>query len=323
MAARKRVASLPGILTNRHGGNPLAISLSTRALTLAISLTCLAVEIGLQVNQSPDLRDAATWASLLGPLLAAGALLAAEWAWFDGQKVRACLILCAGLLFSGFALANSFHRTSLVLDTPLAAATSADADRKRIEDERKSAADDVSQAKANMAQEITNGGCGPICKGFQAQQTAAEEKVMQLDAKLDSLPAPNFQANDAWRIEKMTAGLVTAEQVIIAKPLLLPIGLNLGAIFAIGIAFAPNGGTGRRRSEQPSRPVLVVSNDAKPVSDPVVSILRGAGRPLTNDELADRMGVVKGTAHKKVDALIDAGLVRRERDGRQVRISVA
>ena len=59
------------------------------------------------------------------------------------------------------------------------------------------------------------------------------------------------------------------------------------------------------------------------VVDPVFSALAEAGRPLTNDELAERMGVVKGTAHKRVDALIDAGLVLRKRDGRTVGISVA
>ncbi|HRD77975.1 MAG TPA: helix-turn-helix domain-containing protein, partial [Hyphomicrobiaceae bacterium] len=57
-----------------------------------------------------------------------------------------------------------------------------------------------------------------------------------------------------------------------------------------------------------------------PVADPVIAALERAHRPLSNDELAAAMGVTKSEASKRVAAL--AGMVRKERDGRRVAISL-
>jgi hypothetical protein len=61
--------------------------------------------------------------------------------------------------------------------------------------------------------------------------------------------------------------------------------------------------------------------EAVEIDDPVIATLRDAGEPLTNNELAKRLGVVKSTTSKAVSSRPD--LFRKERVGREVRISLA
>jgi hypothetical protein len=58
-----------------------------------------------------------------------------------------------------------------------------------------------------------------------------------------------------------------------------------------------------------------------PEAQQLLEVLRAAGRPVSNDELAGALGVHKGTASKRVKAL--GAAVRKDRVGRHVAISLA
>ena len=49
-------------------------------------------------------------------------------------------------------------------------------------------------------------------------------------------------------------------------------------------------------------------------------LLKTAGRPLTNQEVADQLSVSKGESSKRVTRLVKAGFAKRHRLGRRVAI---
>jgi len=55
----------------------------------------------------------------------------------------------------------------------------------------------------------------------------------------------------------------------------------------------------------------------------VVTVLRRADRPVSNQELARMLGVSEATATRRTEDAVAAGLVTKVRDGRQMAISLA
>jgi DNA-binding Lrp family transcriptional regulator len=51
-------------------------------------------------------------------------------------------------------------------------------------------------------------------------------------------------------------------------------------------------------------------------------LLRRAGRPLSNNEVAALSGVVKSEASKRVQKAIEAGIVSKRRVGKEVAIAL-
>ena len=66
------------------------------------------------------------------------------------------------------------------------------------------------------------------------------------------------------------------------------------------------------------KPLLQECEDTRAV---LSCFLPGERQPLTNDEMADRMGVSKSESSKRVTNAISAGYVKRIRTGREVAIT--
>jgi hypothetical protein len=76
-------------------------------------------------------------------------------------------------------------------------------------------------------------------------------------------------------------------------------------------------------SAQPVRaPIVEQMIDITP-ADPVVALLRQHRRGLTNDDIGTALGVSKSAASQRVTKLVAAGMVTRQRVGREVQIRVA
>jgi hypothetical protein len=69
-----------------------------------------------------------------------------------------------------------------------------------------------------------------------------------------------------------------------------------------------------------NRPLLQECEDTRAV---LCCFLPGDRTPLTNDELAERMGVVKSESSKRVTNAVSSGYVKRTRVGREVAIMPA
>jgi CRP-like cAMP-binding protein len=72
------------------------------------------------------------------------------------------------------------------------------------------------------------------------------------------------------------------------------------------------------------KPARAITEEFKDVTDEDISELRKllyrVGRPMTNQEIADRLGVSKGHASRQVTRLVRAGFLMRRKSGRTVAI---
>ena len=112
------------------------------------------------------------------------------------------------------------------------------------------------------------------------------------------------------------------QQVELALVLLWPFAkammLEVATIVFLGLGL----GHETVSSSSAVKPVRVATvSEPETEVDPVIAALMRVKRPVTNDELAAILGVTKGTASRKVAAL--NGVIRRERVGREVAISLA
>lgn len=78
-------------------------------------------------------------------------------------------------------------------------------------------------------------------------------------------------------------------------------------------------GHASRRVDEPKQQSVPEPRGGNVVDHPVLSALRAAGRPLTNDELADAMSVTKGEASKRRQEVQDRLIEKRE--GRYLMVS--
>lgn len=179
-------------------------------------------------------------------------------------------------------------------------------------------------------------GVGNLCRDKRAREASAKvevdrrEKLAQqadshywlLVGELASFK-PAQQANiDLKRAAEVVAFIfqkdvdTTMKGIELLWPFVLALLTEFGTIafFHYGVGHAKVAAA-VRVEEKAEAPAEVATS-----IDPVIAALQEAGRPLGNKELADRMGVVKSTAHKRVKAL--NGAVRKVRKGRGVQISL-
>ena len=217
--------------------------------------------------------------------LAAGTALAA-WAfslmWHQGRRMLACLALIGILAGEGYSLLATSERLLAGRDARLSQTVTANQPWVLARE-----ALDYAETAAKTECAL---GRGPKCD-------AAEKKVDEKRAALTRTEAPrrvNILARSlGWNPEAFD---------------LLPALAGSLALTLLGVVMLTFGHHHHRTPER-------VGPD-----DPVVAVLKKAKRPLTNDELARRLQVSKGQASKMVAARAD--LIRKDRDGRQVSITL-
>lgn len=194
------------------------------------------------------------------------------------------------------------------------AARASNKGRELIEIELKQARMQLELASAEVLRECRDG-VGPKCKNFQGRERAYQALV---DSHTQALAKAPPDTPGDMRVKNLAALLVVlsggnnAKRTETLLEIFLPFApallLEVGAITFLSRGF------GRRGA------VMEILPPARAVkADPVFEALKGG--PLTNDELAERLGIRKGTASKLVSARL--GQIKRERVGREVRISLA
>lgn len=170
------------------------------------------------------------------------------------------------------------------------------------------------------------GGNGKDCKGVKATIEVYEASIRGHDADLSKLGPVKVSNADAEQLAEILSTVFGADKAkvkaaaVLLTPFAVALFLEFGVIVSFGFAFS-------------HRPVSTVSKVSAPVlAAPAASepedremtelrrVLRRASAPLTNGELADLLGVVKGEASKRVSKAVEAGIVSRQRVGKEVAI---
>lgn len=180
------------------------------------------------------------------------------------------------------------------------------------------------KARAKATDDILSqcaSGNGPRCKGLSEALAAVERQYYTAEARLDKTK-PSAPASGSAYIVGQMAGMLgfpaarVEEFYRLLKPVSLAILLDVVVLFLLHVSIA----IGWKRTPKETSAVTEEGGRKLLTYDPVVDALEKAGRPLSNQELADALQITKGAASKAVSR---SRHLRRERHGREVRISLA
>lgn len=237
-------------------------------------------------------------------------------------------ILVSCVFLAGFIFSGVLERTGGQLDTKIAAAQSQSEGRKLLEGELARERARLVDAEKNMKEESRRGGCGPTCKTWSSAIVGIQARIDGLLSEL-ATQSPAVVADPvSQRFADMTGGFLSVDTVRNWRPAFQPLGflVAIWALFGFGlregtvpkvskpIETAETGGGGRGLRVVPTHQ-----------EDHEITALRMAlsnGRKLTNDELAQAMGVQKAEASRRVSKAQKLGLVTRVRTGKHVAISM-
>lgn len=175
----------------------------------------------------------------------------------------------------------------------------------------------------------------PECRRKRASVAALEETLAKAERRLSEIGAPAPVAPKADKVAEIL-GLLGLDRAkakagfMLIEPFLWTLFFEIGAIVSLGFSFRHGAAVvvlaGNDNSMPGPRPGALVPVQAVTEADHlsgVVTVLRRAGRPVNNQELARMLGVSDATAHRRTEDAIAAGLVTKVRDGRQMAIGLA
>lgn len=217
------------------------------------------------------------------------------------------MLLGLFLILTAYSLSQLVGRTGEVRDAKVLVAEQSARPFELAQGELDRAIVRANTAEQEVLRECRSG-FGPKCQGWTTTLTERQARVAELRKELAKLGPARAAPADATRVEALLGPYgVTANQFNLWQPLLLPVGLEFGVWVLLWFGCS----TGRN----PRRAVVEARR-----YDAVELALAQAGRPLTNDELAARLGVTKGTASKLVSAR--AKRIRKERNGKHVMLTL-
>lgn len=289
-----------------------------------------------------------------------GSALLEPWSWGQSQVLTVLMIIgtiaaghlakvafkarsisCIGfaVLFvagSGLVVYNSVGRQAEQHDTIALERAAANS---LIEDKTR----DIELARERLAAAERNADrergskCKTKCKDWENAAADARNVIRVLESEIRALGAPKPVDAKADKAGELAAVFgydrrQAAALAALIEPFLWTVFFEIGSIVSLGFAFRPfpvstvskpiqhsgNSGGGGKSEKLPIR--LVQHEDHEVAA--LKKALQG-GRALTNDELTIAMGLrSKGEASKRVTKGENLGLVRRERVGKHVRITL-
>lgn len=261
----------------------------------------------------------------LMPVLVGLTILVGHLAWqaIGERKLSAVPLALLAVLGSGITVYETMGRRAETRDTKIAIASKSVDDYAALVANLDRANKLVTEAESWVASECKTG-VGPKCRGvtFTRDQRAAHAEKLRRDVEAHKAPAPADPKADRAAAVAGWFGYSadqTKSAVRTFEPFVLPLFLELGAIFLFGF------GIGHHKVE-PKVEAPVSFSVERPLSDAEIEelrrVLNGMRRPATNDELAAAMDVSKGEASKRVAKAVDAGVVTKLRAGRFNQISL-
>lgn len=243
-------------------------------------------------------------------------------------------VLTSSLFLAAFVFQAVLDRTATPLDTKIAVAAGATEARRLLETELGKEQRRLADAESEVKRESRRGGCRATCQQWQATVRGHQARIDVLVAEIRRDAPPPVADPVSKRFADMTGNFVSEETVRNWRPAFQPVGF-LVAIWALfGFAFRTTVPAQTRvsgtvpNSSEPSqggggRGLRLV--DGRTIEDRELAALRKAlagNGSLTNDELADLMGVAKSEASRRVTRAKELGMVSRVRNGRHVAVSL-
>jgi hypothetical protein len=290
--------------------------------------------------------------------IAAGHLTVSAWRARHVSTAGFALLFLAG---TALVVYQSVGRQAEVADTRASAVESRNAliDRKKAD--LIEARDRVQAAELQVSEEMAgrpdkNGrrtkasSCGKDCKDWQTRARDAMASVKALEADLASLGPPMTVSPKADRMAQLAAVFggdfsKWKSALILVEPFLWTVFFELGSVVSLGFAFGHNRRVtpGITRTTVPATVATTViadaDNDLEPLppkpnnrrriatkaaaeADVIQLVARGEPIP-SQDSLAERWGVHKGTVSRWVREFEDRGVIRRSVVGRCKMVAAA
>lgn len=225
------------------------------------------------------------------------------------------LVLCiAFVALLAYSLPAVVGRTGEIKQAKAAASI----DRATVEADLRSTLTRLEWARGDWLSECRTG-AGAQCKGKAQTVAALEARVEKLRGELRTAPAGDL-GSEAWAWA--SAGTVSAETIRRGSVLAFAVGLDVAIWGLIWLATAlvsrraTVSGTVSRASD-----LTIPAGTTDAELEELRKLLRTKGA-LTNNEIAELMGVVKSEASKRVSKAVAAGMVSRRRIGREVAITL-
>lgn len=259
----------------------------------------------------------------------------------EWRPVAAMFFFLISIFGSAYVVYETTGRRAEVRDTKVATAVADNLDRDQLQRDLARATKRKADAEAAADRETSDGGCRTKCSDWKLRAQEVQANIDSLRAKLKGAGPERPVDPKAERVAAALALFGVPESaakqaVATAEPVALPLLFELSAIFLFGYGFGhPKRSTTREdaRARAPAatvEPVPAVSALELIIepgtTDEDLEDLRkklvGIGRAVTNDELAVILGRSKATASKLTSRAVEAGMVSRERRGREVAISL-
>ena len=192
---------------------------------------------------------------------------------------------------------------------------------------------DVVEAKADLRRAVDAAakecatGAKLRCAGAQKTQEMADSHYWLMVGRLANMKPQQVENPGMKHAAKVFAALpmVSTPAETIERTLLLfvpfakALFLEAATVVFLGIGL----GTQKPLPATIRKPLALPAPRKPSDAEAVLAALRSAGRPLTNDELAQALSISKGESSKRVSHCAGSGIITVERNGRYVAIRPA
>jgi hypothetical protein len=257
------------------------------------------------------------WAAVIA------APIVAHQAWGARERTATALLMVAAIFGSAYTLSSTIARQSEGADEMRTRAAEITRQRADINQRLAEARDNLAKYRGDQARECASGK-GRRCDGITYTVQTWAAAIEGYERRIARLPAPQTPDAGDRRIAAFVALLpnVTSkiekieDDVRLVKPTLFGIFLEAAALAFAFYGFRPgNGGASDVEPKLPptERATVAVASTTKAQAEADVVRLRGV--VPSQDDLADRWNVHKGTVSKWMRDFEARGLVRRQRAG--------
>ena len=257
------------------------------------------------------------WAAVIA------APIVAHQAWGSRERTATALLMVAAIVGSAYTLSSTIARQSEGADEMRTRAAEIARQRADLNQRLAEARDNLAKYRGDQARECASGK-GKRCDGIAYTVQTWAAAIEGYERRIARLPAPQTPDAGDKRIAAFVALLpnVTSkiekleDDVRLVKPTLFGIFLEAAALAFAFYGFRPgNRGAPDTAPKLPpaERATVAVASTTKAQAEADVVGLRGV--VPSQDDLADRWNVHKGTVSKWMRDFEARGLVRRQRSG--------
>jgi len=231
--------------------------------------------------------------------------------------------------FLAYSLPATIGRTGEVKEVKVQEAKASGEGRKLLELELQRAQARVADAEVDEKRRCSSSPYSDACQANRRTVREREARVTQLRKELGQAPAAkvgDIGSEDlAWAFS--LAG-IPADAIRKASSMAFALGLDV-IIWSL-VWLASSDKVSGRRHHVPARLAptasLAITEENTAISDAEIEELRKLLQvergPLTNQEIADRLKVSKSESSKRITKMVHAGLVTREKVGRNVAVQL-